>query len=425
MGAIISTASSFCLGASCSACSSVSSTTRSYLTRGTYVVLFLVVSVVAYLCSNWAFTWMSHVPYVPPVFEACPPNSVCYGALAVYRITFGLTLFHLIQALMMFGVTDTANKRASIQDGWFLLKILLLVGMIVAAFWIPNSLFVAYGWVSVFGAGGFIVIQLVLLIEFAYNWNQTWVSNMEDDHAQGRSGKKWFWGLLIFTGAMILGFLAMTIAMYKLFCVREGCGLNTTFVTVNLVLTVFLCLLGLHPAVRRARPSAGLLQSSMIMVYTTRLVWSAIVSEPTSSCNPFADDDSKANDFNVSLFLGAAFTLVFVCYSTFRASSSSGHFSLKDAESAPLLEDSAGGEDSGPVKYNYSFFHFTFALGAMYLCMIITNWMILSKDTETTVSVDTGMVSVWVKMASGWLTIALYIWSLVAPIILPNRDWNY
>jgi hypothetical protein len=44
------------------------------------------------------------------------------------------------------------------------------VGITVAAFFIPNEFFVVFGWIALFGAGGFIIIQLVYLIEFAYTW---------------------------------------------------------------------------------------------------------------------------------------------------------------------------------------------------------------------------------------------------------------
>eukprot|EP01113_Clastostelium_recurvatum_P036971 TRINITY_DN535_c0_g1_i1.p1 TRINITY_DN535_c0_g1~~TRINITY_DN535_c0_g1_i1.p1 ORF type:complete len:453 (-),score=117.12 TRINITY_DN535_c0_g1_i1:115-1473(-) len=451
MGLIISclasTAASCCIGLSCSLCGkacscSSSPTARSNSTRAAYVILFLVVSVVSFLFSNWAFDWLSKIPYIPATFHSCPPDSTCYGALAVYRITFGLAVFHLIQAIFMIGVKDTGDARANLQDGWFPLKLLFLVGLTAAAFWIPNSFFVVYGWTAVFGAGAFIIIQLLLLIEFAYTWNETWVRNMEDEQTEGHNGKKWFWGLLIATFIMIAGALSLTIVMYKFFCTGEGCGLNTMFVTVNLIATVFLCLLSLHPAVRRARPSSGLLQSSMIMIYTTYLVWSAIMSEPTTQCNPFAFNDNTNEDhakgFNVSLMLGAFFTIVSVCYSTFRASGSSGQLGIgeQDAEAARLVDDTDDDKEEGgrkrdepeeivPVKYNYSFFHLTFALGAMYICMLLTNWMTISHDdADHSVNVDTGMVSVWVKMVSGWLTIGLYIWTLVAPILLPNREWS-
>jgi len=83
-------------------------------------------------------------------------------------------------------------------------------------------------------------------------------------------------------------------------------------------------------------------------------------------------------------------------------------------------------EDSDePVSYSYSYFHFTFFLAAMYLTMVITNWKLPTESQDsnhqTTISVDQGEISVWVKIIAGWLTLLIYIWTLVAPILFPDR----
>ena len=76
---------------------------------------------------------------------------------------------------------------------------------------------------------------------------------------------------------------------------------------------------------------------------------------------------------------------------------------------------------SGPVSYSYSFFHFIFALASMYLAMLMTGWGL--HNVEDAEEVDVGWASVWVKMASLWVTAALYTWSLVAPAVLPDREF--
>ena len=32
--------------------------------------------------------------------------------------------------------------------------------------------------------------------------------------------------------------------------------------------------------------------------------------------------------------------------------------------------------------------------------------------------------AVWVKMCSSWICMALYVWTLVAPLVLVNRDFD-
>ena len=88
-------------------------------------------------------------------------------------------------------------------------------------------------------------------------------------------------------------------------------------------------------------------------------------------------------------------------------------------------ERSSGNEavvDYEPVSYNYSFFHMTFALAAMYVAMLMTGWS-TSSVLEVN-SIDVGWASAWVKICSQWFAGLLYTWTLVAPIILPDRDFS-
>jgi len=38
--------------------------------------------------------------------------------------------------------------------------------------------------------------------------------------------------------------------------------------------------------------------------------------------------------------------------------------------------------------------------------------------------VNVGWTSVWVKVVSQWVTVALYSWTLVAPTLMPDRDFS-
>jgi hypothetical protein len=438
MGCLISclacSAASCCVNATCSMCGRVVSCTKSTATRGIYVFQFVLVAVVAYFFSNWAYKWLEEVP----VLKECTTDESrsCYGALAVYRITFGLTIYHAVLALLLIGVQHSRDWRAGLNDGWFPVKFILLVGLTVAAFFIPNSFFAVYGWVMVVGAGLFIVIQLVLLIEFAYSWNESWLRKMEDEEMDGN--KRFYYFLLTATFTLIGASISLTGVMYHLFG-KSHCSLNIFFITFNLILGIIYCLLSIHPKVREGRPSSGLLQSAVIFLYSTYLVWSALMSEPHADhCNPFDTYSKGSKAF--SLILGAIFTIISVVYATFKAGSSSDELlgsgsATSDVERSPLMKsegDSGDGDAETTVPddetegtaYNYSFFHLSFALGGMYVCMLLTNWMTVSGARSDSVGVDYGYGSVWVKMVSSWVTITLYLWALVAPILLPDREWN-
>jgi len=386
------------------------------------VAQFIVVALVAYLFSTYSKDWLKNVP----VLKECQgDNSICYGALATYRIMFGLSALHGFLALLLIGVKNSSDFRSSVQDGWWPVKFMILVGITIAAFFIPNTFFVYYGWVMVVGSAIFILIQLVLLVEFAYQWNESWVLKMENEDGEG---KTWFSLLLASTLFMICAAIALTGVMYHFFS-GEGCNDNVAFTTVNLVVTIILCGLSLTPKVHEGRPSSGLLQSSVVMIFSTYLVYSAFMSNPNPHCNPF---DWNQGTKAFTLIIGAIFTIVSVVYSTVRTASADlmGDGGI---EQTPLVNEAANNpseeekekledDEEEENTYNHTYFHLAFAMGSMYVGMLLTNWMTLTGIHHNVV-VDYGQASYWVKLVSSWVTLLLYGWTLVGPVLLPDREW--
>lgn len=77
-------------------------------------------------------------------------------------------------------------------------------------------------------------------------------------------------------------------------------------------------------------------------------------------------------------------------------------------------------EEDG-VSYSWSFFHFMFALASLYVMMTLTNWYKPDGDEKKLLQNDSSM---WVKIFSSWVCAGLYVWTLVAPIVLPDRDFS-
>lgn len=78
-------------------------------------------------------------------------------------------------------------------------------------------------------------------------------------------------------------------------------------------------------------------------------------------------------------------------------------------------------EKKKAVTYSYAFFHIIFSLASMYSAMLLTGWS--TSVGESGKLVDVGWPSVWVRILTGWVTAALYMWSLLAPILFPDRDF--
>jgi len=175
--------------------------------------------------------------------------------------------------------------------------------------------------------------------------------------------------------------------------------------------------------------NGSLLPASVIGLYCTYLCYSGLSSEPRDyECNGL-HNHSKAVSTG-SLTLGLLTTILSVVYSAVRAGSSATVLSPPDSPRGtdkPLLPFSKADEQEDkkdvprPVTYSYSFFHLIFSLASMYSAMLLTGWS--TSIGESGKLVDVGWPSVWVRIATQWATAGLFIWSLVAPILFPDREF--
>lgn len=241
--------------------------------------------------------------------------------------------------------------------------------------------------------------------------------------------------MLVVSIAMFLGGVGLTLTMYIVF---HECGLNLAFVTINLLICILITAGSIHPKVQESSPNSGLLQPALISCYCTYLVFSAIQSED-DGCNPWK---AATGASNTALLIGAIFTICAVCYATFRASSTIGSIEEPEPEKQSLMSDAETGEAKETINsddkeehadpdeklpYNYFRFHIVYALGAMYIAMLMSDWQTVynpSESANTAPTVDSGLAAVWVKIVSSWICLGLYIWTLSGPILFPDRDWR-
>ncbi|KAI0046566.1 TMS membrane protein/tumor differentially expressed protein [Auriscalpium vulgare] len=397
----------------------------------------------------------------------------CYGVLAVHRVCFALSLFHAILSLSLIGVKDTRDKRAALQNGWWGPKVLLWLILVAVSFFIPNGFFMFWGnYVSLIGATVFILLGLVLLVDFAHSWSETCLENWENSN----NSNLWQWILIGSTAGMYAGTIAMTGVLYGYFS-ASGCTLNRFFISFNLALAILITIICVHPVVQEHNPRSGLAQSSMVAVYCTYLVMSAVGNHSHETCNPFRNGAASGTRTSV-VVLGALFTFLAIAYSTTRAATQSralvgkkkGGVRLPDDEEGhevsvvstqpgrtetpryqallaaveagaipasalnedededdedDVVSESRDDERSG-TRYNYSWFHIIFVLGAMYVAMLLTDWNVIKStsspgDDGDDVYIGRSETAMWMRIVSSWVCMLLYIWSLLAPVMFPDR----
>lgn len=203
----------------------------------------------------------------------------------------------------------------------------------------------------------------------------------------------------------------------------------------------------------------------MVTVYCTYLTMSAVSMEPDDRhCNPLI---RARGTRTASIVLGAIVTMATIAYTTTRAAtqgialgSQGGHNysqlgsddnehglvtqqpttrremraeALRAAvESGALpasaLDDSDDESDEydtkddekGSTQYNYSLFHIIFFLATTWVATLLTQ----NLDPEAVddfAPVGRTYWASWVKIISAWVCYGIYLWTLVAPVVLPDR----
>lgn len=420
--------------------------------------MLLVNSILAWIMlTPWAIEKLQHLA-LDYVKINCP-NGQCYGWLAVHRINFALGLFHIVLAGLLFGVTSSKHPRAAIQNGYWGPKVIVWLALIVGAFLIPDQFFVFWGnYVSLICAMLFLILGLVLLVDLAHTWAEYCLAQIEDTDSR-------FWRFVLIgsTLGMYLGSIAMTVVQY-IFFAQGSCHMNQAVITINLLFWLAVSIISVNPTVQEYNSKAGLAQAAMVSIYCTYLTMSAVSMEPDDKhCNPLIRAQASRT---TSVVIGAIVTMLTVAYTTTRAATQSlglgnngNGIRLPDDDEHDLVTQQPGGrremraealrraveegslpadallsddeseagdsnghdDERSRTQYSYTVFHIIFFLATAWVSTLLTMQYEESTKDPGFATVGRTYAASWIKIVCAWACYALYIWSLVAPIVLPDR----
>ncbi|XP_070542702.1 serine incorporator 5-like isoform X2 [Ptychodera flava] len=405
-----------------------------------------------------------------------------FGYMAVYRICLSMGVFFLIMMVLTACIDTSKSCRAGLHNGFWFFKLLILIGLCVGAFYVPHediwAVIVMYvGFVASFV---FILIQLYLLVEFAYQLNHKWSRKAEDN-------KCWYLVLYVVTlvifAIAVAGFVFLVIYFTRNI---EGCYLTKVFISVNGILCVLMSFLTILPPIQKAQPRANLLQMSIVSVYVMYLTFAAassmpdhierthvgfnetinetIYSETVTSCVPTTTVFTVDYRDLITAIIASVFLFISVIYASVRTAESIRKYQSKrstgrtgpgvrhgakkardqdrkrqrqaqghdgdENRSLQLQEDPPAASSDGDqrlirnekngVVYSYSLFHFVFFLASLYIMMTLTNWY--RPENATFENLVKTMEAVWVRIVSSWACLAVYLLHLIIPCICgPKR----
>jgi len=368
-----------------------------------------------------------------------------YSVSAIYRLFFALTMFFGAMSIIMIDVDSSHDCRAALQNGLWFFKLAAIIGLAVGGFYLPHSFPAPWMLICIAASTVYIVIQLILTIDFAFFLNEY----LGDRHEETQG--KCYLCVQFFTMIICYGLaLAMIVLLFIFYTTPNKCETNKAILGVNIIACmVFSCLSILRKVQDRVKQS-GLLQSSIITLYVMFITWTAFSNQPDKDCNPgikniLVHGNERHNyevneDPNVYLkpenILALIFSSICVLYSALRNSSQSSKIfgSNNNADETNATNAEEGGDkkrergkvhddETEETTYSYSFFHFIMCLASMYTTMCLTNWI----DPNSRLNSESfygNSTAFWFKVVSSWICALLYTWTLLAPFVFPERDFS-
>ncbi len=371
--------------------------------------------------------------------EMCD-NLVGYGA--VYRICFSLAIFYGAFALFMLNTTSTKDFRVKFHNGFWFLKLVLLVAIMVGAFHIPRH--TEFGrllmYIGLTAGFIFIMIQILLVIDFAHSWSFAWGERME-------SGNSNFWSFALVFSTILVYSMAITMAIFYYLYFTDlqnpsKCRGNMFLISFNVFHCLLASVISVLPRVQDTAPGSSLLQSSIVSLYTMYLTWCTLSSEPDSSCNPMGDvilEYDKLTGVNGQAIFDCVLMfalLIFACHVPSGTSKlekigfSLSKYPTREDDTLNCLDKNDAekyigkeyiDEENIILEYNYSFFHFVMFLASLQLMMVVTNWHSPDELADLKKLVK-NWATVWIQLSSSFLCVLLYIWATVTPLLV--RTWG-
>ncbi|XP_022974477.1 serine incorporator 3 isoform X1 [Cucurbita maxima] len=368
---------------------------KSLRVRYVYAVIFLLTNLIAWFIRDYGKRIIPQLRYL----KSCGAGGQdCFLTLGVLRVSLGCFIFFFLMFLSTSRTRKLHEPRNVWHSSWWSLKFFVFIVSMLVPFFFPPALIQLYGEVARVGAGIFLLLQLVSVIQFISWWNKYW---MPDEKM------KQICSLGLFTSTIfyIASFCGIGL-MYSLYVPKLRCVLNIFFISWTLILLIVMMVVSLHSKVNR-----GLLSSGIMASYVVFLCWSAIRSEPaTEKCSAQKQESGNSDWITILSFLIAICAVVMATFST-----------GIDSQSFQFRKDKAKEEDD--IPYKYGFFHIIFSLGAMYFAMLFISWNLNNSATKW--SMDVGWTSTWVKIINEWLAASIYLWTLISPVVRQAKVRNH
>lgn len=303
---------------------------------------------------------------------------------------------------------------------------------------LKNNLLTFYVKSTAFVSLLFLLYQSIVLIDFAYFWNEKWVDNYDMNFK--------IYGVYLAAGAIVLFLLASACLIFNFYIFWiSGCIYNKINLISNAIVIILLTVL----VVLKFNDNSSILTSMFISLIFTYYNSSSLSSIPNDTCNPFTLVDNKSSYiYNTLAHVLVNLTLGFcsVYYSSTAKHTSKNfreaHISYNHANnttdaslsSRSLIEelDVEAIRDHIQKEFKTStavyksnefiLFHGISSLFSIYLVMIFLDWRGLNPVNNQWVQLTApNLASFLLKTFNSIMFLLLYVWTVIAPKIYRDR----
>jgi hypothetical protein len=398
------------------------------------------------LYSSWTDTCSQYGDLDGPkadLYIRCVQNSGVYRPMAVS------SLFFAVSAVVAY-MNPSLNREI-----WPAKYAAYLFALCIAMF-IPNSYFMGFSLALMrLCAMVFIVVQQVILIDMAYNWNERWVDKSDQCEArEWGSGKGWLRAIVI-CATLLYG--ASMVGMGYLYHYFSGCASNQVVLAFGWIGILVMSV------VQLSGEEGSVLTTAVISAYSAYVAYATVSKNPNAVCNPTLGSDDVWG-----IAVGMMLTLLSLSWTgwsytaqerlteggietvgSLRTNSvldargvDAARLNLDtpflDPEERPtrgvVVQSEAGQQDArdafneraGPLIWKLNV---VLVLISCWVSASLTGWGAISggigEGGEHTAA--NPLVGKWnmVMMAVAQnLAVCLYLWTLLAPRLFPDRDFS-
>lgn len=364
-----------------------------------------------------------HLPSVPPLPVNLPPaikeaaelasalKHSCLEATVVYRVSFALAIFFILHLCTVSDLTCCVDDsvRDEMQTDYFGAKTCILIFLVLfCLFAIPTSFFAWYAYLCMYASALFLIIQIILIVDFAHEWNETWGDRSEEND-------KWMYYLMGITVLCFVAGVGMNGYGFASYTPHEDCNLHGFLLIANIMAGIIACGVAIWV------PHGSLLPTSILFAYTTYLVISALRTSPDTRCGGTGGSNFVPSSSWWQMLLTSTVTAGALAYTASSVGGSDDSWDIS-AENEQQQQQQRRPKVLGHLPA-YLYFYAIMVLASMYLAMLGTDWTVSGGSSG---KASGAVMGFWVKIVTSWLTYLLYFWSLLAPYFCcKHRDYGY